>query len=47
MDQPAGKPDHWDGRDDAGNLVPGGIYLVRLLLEPSQGRVVAPVVVVR
>jgi hypothetical protein len=47
VDQPSGSIDRWDGRDDGGNLVPGGIYLVRMLLEPGLGRVVAPVVVVR
>jgi hypothetical protein len=44
---PAARLDHWDGRDDAGTVVPGGIYLVRMVLEPGQGRIVAPVVVVR
>ncbi|MBI5835938.1 MAG: hypothetical protein HZB25_01715 [Candidatus Eisenbacteria bacterium] len=39
--------DTWDGRDDGGALVPGGIYLVRVVLEPELARVVAPVVVVR
>lgn len=39
--------DAWDGRDDNGDVVPGGVYLVRLVLEPDQQRVVKPVAVVR
>ncbi len=39
--------DVWDGRDDAGALVPGGVYVVRLVVEPNVARVTRPVVVVR
>lgn len=39
--------DRWDGRDDGGSIVEPGIYLIRLVLEPSASRVVKPVVVVR
>ena len=46
-DQLTGPGDYWDGRDDNGNLVPGGIYVLRLNLEPGQSRVLKPVVVAR
>ena len=39
--------DLWDGRDDSGALVDGGVYLVRLVLEPDQQRAVKPVAVIR
>lgn len=39
--------DRWDGRDDDGVIVDGGIYLLRLVLEPNQVRLVKPVAVVR
>lgn len=39
--------DRWDGRDDDGNIVGGGIYLLRLILEPNQVRLVKPLAVVR
>lgn len=46
-EKPTNPMDTWDGRDDHGSLVPGGIYLLRLVLEPAQFRKVAPIVVVR
>ncbi len=46
-ERPADGKDSWDGRDDNGSLVPGGIYLLRLVLEPAQFRKLAPIVVVR
>lgn len=39
--------DRWDGRDDDGQIVPGGIYLLRLVLEPNQVRLIKPLAVVR
>jgi hypothetical protein len=39
--------DLWDGRDAAGAIVDPGIYMLRMVLEPSSSRVVKPVVVVR
>lgn len=30
--------DRWDGRDDGGRLVPGGIYVLRVVLEPDADR---------
>lgn len=39
--------DAWDGRDEQGALVPGGVYVVRVVVEPNVGRVTRPVVVVR
>ena len=38
---------HWDGRDQNGELVPPGIYIMRLVLEPNVSRLTRPVVVVR
>jgi hypothetical protein len=37
----------WDGRDDAGRIVPPGVYVVRLVIEPNLDRVSRAVVVVR
>ncbi len=28
--------DQWDGRDERGEMVPGGIYVLRLVIEPGQ-----------
>lgn len=39
--------DVWDGRDEGGRLVPAGVYVVRLVVEPNVARVTRPVVVVR
>ncbi len=39
--------DYWDGRDADGAIVPAGVYVVRLVVEPNLGRVTRPVVVVR
>jgi hypothetical protein len=39
--------DAWDGRDDAGGIVPAGVYVVRVIVEPNVARVTRPVVVVR
>lgn len=37
----------WDGRDDQGQLVPPGVYIIREVLEPNLGRSTRSVVVVR
>jgi hypothetical protein len=39
--------DLWDGRDEQGALVPGGAYVIRVVVEPNVGRATRPVVVVR
>jgi hypothetical protein len=39
--------DVWDGRDENGTLVPGGVYVIRVVVEPNVARVTRPVVVVR
>lgn len=39
--------DVWDGRDEDGMIVPPGVYVVRLIVEPNVARVTRPVVVVR
>jgi hypothetical protein len=44
---PNDSTDAWDGRDEGGNLVPGGVYVLRVVVEPNVGRVTRPVVVVR
>ncbi len=31
-----GAPDFWDGRDDAGNLVPNGVYIYRIEIDSNQ-----------
>lgn len=46
-DQVISDLDRWDGRDDAGEIVGGGIYLLRLILEPNQVRLIKPMAVVR
>jgi hypothetical protein len=37
----------WDGRDEAGRIVPPGIYILRLVLEPNLDRATRALVVVR
>ncbi len=37
----------WDGRDETGNFVPGGIYLLRTVVEPGPGSLVKAFSVVR
>ena len=39
--------DVWDGRDDRGDIVPPGIYVIRTVIEPSLSRALKSVVVVR
>ena len=39
--------DRWDGRDEEGNLVPAGVYILRCVLEPNASRVTRSLVVVR
>jgi hypothetical protein len=39
--------DSWDGRDERGNLVPPGIYVIRAVIEPNLSRALKSVVVVR
>lgn len=39
--------DCWDGRDDQGRIVPGGIYALRVVLEPESNRIVRAFTVVR
>ena len=39
--------DFWDGRDDQGELMRGGVYIVRLVVEPNLDRTTRAVVVVR
>ena len=39
--------DRWDGRDDDGRIVEGGVYLLRVVVEPDFVRLVKPVGVVR
>jgi len=39
--------DTWDGRDDRGGLVPGGIYVLRLVIEPDANRYTKAFTVVR
>jgi hypothetical protein len=39
--------DCWDGRDDHGRMVPGGIYVLRLVLEPEANRATKAFTVVR
>jgi len=39
--------DTWDGRDDSGRLVPGGIYLLRFVVEPGVYRTTKAFSVVR
>ena len=39
--------DQWNGRDGNGELVPPGIYVFRLVLEPNVSRLTRPMVVVR
>jgi hypothetical protein len=39
--------DAWDGRDEGGALVPGGVYVIRVVVEPSIARLTRPIVVVR
>ena len=41
--RPASNPqndalDRWDGRDDGGRFVPGGVYILRVVLEPDADR---------
>jgi hypothetical protein len=38
---------HWDGRDASGRVVPAGIYILRVVMEPNLDRAVRAVVVVR
>jgi hypothetical protein len=38
-----GAPDYWDGRDDAGNIVPNGVYLYRVEIDsdsPLFGKII-------
>jgi len=37
----------WDGRDASGHIVPAGIYVLRVVMEPNLDRAVRAVVVVR
>jgi hypothetical protein len=37
----------WDGRDASGHIVPAGIYVLRVVIEPNLDRAVRAVVVVR
>ena len=37
----------WDGRDEAGHIVPGGIYLLRMVVEPGPGSLTKAFSVVR
>jgi hypothetical protein len=39
--------DHWDGRDEGGRIVPPGVYVLRLVIEPNLSRQTRSVVVVR
>jgi hypothetical protein len=39
--------DTWDGRDESGQIVPPGVYVVRLVIEPNLSRQSRAVVVVR
>ena len=39
--------DTWDGRDESGQIVPAGVYVVRLVIEPNLSRQTRAVVVVR
>ena len=39
--------DRWDGRDDRGRMVPGGVYILRLVLEPDASRSTRAFTVVR
>ncbi len=39
--------DAWDGRDEKGAIVPPGVYVLRVVLEPNQSRITRAVVVVR
>ncbi len=39
--------DTWDGRDASGQIVPPGVYVVRLVIEPNLSRQTRAVVVVR
>ena len=39
--------DRWDGRNDDGEIVKGGVYLLRLILEPDLARLTKPVGVKR
>ncbi len=39
--------DRWDGRDEAGHIVPAGVYILRCVLEPNASRVTRAFVVVR
>lgn len=39
--------DRWDGRDGRGRLVPGGIYVLRLVLEPESNRMTKAFTVIR
>jgi hypothetical protein len=38
---------HWDGRDATGAVVPAGIYILRVVIEPNLDRALRAVVVVR
>ena len=31
-----GPPDFWDGKDDAGNIVPNGVYLYRVDVDSNE-----------
>lgn len=39
--------DRWDGRDESGALVPGGIYILRVVIEPDANRFTKAFAVVR
>ena len=39
--------DFWDGRDESGTVVDAGAYVVRVAVEPNQGRATRAVLVVR
>jgi hypothetical protein len=39
--------DFWDGRDNDGVIVPAGVYILRVVLEPDISRSKKPIVVVR
>ena len=39
--------DVWDGRDESGRIVPPGVYVLRLVIEPNLSRQTRAVVVVR
>lgn len=47
LDLPRFDANRWDGRDARGQMVPGGIYILRVVLEPGQDQVRRSFAVVR